>query len=240
MSSPPPSNPTPLLRAFTLIEAMVVVTILAILAALAVPNLLPEVKKAQLEGAAESIAAFVVAARADALASRRCVRVRVDADASPHRLVAEALNVWDCDGATGLDNDTQTPETAPRIVGVGAGQTNLWLPLRALPLPSRAMALSFGDDLGSGLPAPSAAGSVSGSRELRWRPTGRLYSRDRLVTNDDVAIRVTHAQLASAVGVDNADKYVVVESQGLVCVLPRGTRPARVSSASPNNLQCPG
>ncbi len=227
------------MRGFSLIEAMTVVTLLAILAALAVPNLLPEVKKAQLEGAAESVAAFVVAARTDALTSRRCVRVRIDTATVPHRLVTEALNTWDCDGATGLDNDVQTPETAPRIRGSGAGQTNLWLPLRSLALPSRAMALAFGDELGSGLPATGAAGSLPGSRELRWRPTGRLYSRDRLVNNDDVAVRIGHEQLVAAVGAEAAAKFVVVESQGLVCVLPRGTRPTRVSSASPNNLQCP-
>ncbi len=221
-------------RGFSLIEAMTAVTMLAILAALAVPNLSPEVKKAQLEGATESIAAFVTAARTDAITSRRCVRVRLSTTQRPHRLIAEALNAWDCDGATGLDNDTQTPENAPRIVGTGSGQTNLWLQLRDLPLPAAAMDVSFGAPDGTGLAIDNAAGG-GGVRELRWRPTGRLYSRDRIVSNDDVAIRVDHKGLTNT----DSSKFVVVESQGLVCALPRGALPTRVSTASPNNLVCP-
>lgn len=222
-------------RGFTLIEAMTAVTMLAILAALAVPNLSPEVKKAQLEGATESIAAFVTAARTDAITSRRCVRVRLVTTRRPHRLVAEALNTWDCDGATGLDNDAQTPDNAPRIAKNADGSQPLWVALRDLPLPSTAMDVAFGAPDGTGLAFDNAAGG-GGLRELRWRPTGRLYSRDRIVSNDDVAIRVDHQSLAS---ITDSSKYVVVESQGLVCALPRGTLPKRVSAASPNNLVCP-
>jgi prepilin-type N-terminal cleavage/methylation domain-containing protein len=215
-------------RAFTLIEVMVVVAMLSIIAALAVPELQPEVKKAQLEGAADSIAAFISAARTDAITSRRCVRIRIVSTARPHRLVAEALNTRDCD---------MDPESAPRIVNPAAdgGQTNLWLPLRDLPLPAAAMTVEFD-------PAPSdssavnvAAGSTSGD-ELRWRATGRIFSANTLVNDDDAAFRITHERLAAPGNV----KFVVAESQGLICTVPRGDVP-RVGGAGgiANNLECP-
>jgi Tfp pilus assembly protein FimT len=61
-----------------LIEVMMVVAIIAIMAAVAVPNLLPEVHKAHVGGGAEVVAAAVARARSEAMVSKRCVRVWID------------------------------------------------------------------------------------------------------------------------------------------------------------------
>src|SRR3990172_9997317 len=63
------------LRAFTLLEMMVVVAILGVFFALAVPVLTPEVHKAQLDGASDVVASFVARARSQAMESKRCTRV---------------------------------------------------------------------------------------------------------------------------------------------------------------------
>src|SRR5687767_3634267 len=75
-------------RAFSLIETMIVSSIIMVLAAIAVPQLLPEVQKAHLDGAAEATAAFLARARNEAMLSKRCVRVWVDST-NPRRIVSE-------------------------------------------------------------------------------------------------------------------------------------------------------
>jgi len=64
-------------RAFTLIETMVVVAILGVIAALAVPNLAPMVKQSRLQGDTERVAAFLEAVRARTMAEQRCFMVTV-------------------------------------------------------------------------------------------------------------------------------------------------------------------
>lgn len=61
----------------TMIEIMVVVSILGLMAAIAVPNLLPLVHAGKLSGASLQLAGFIESARARALAEGRCYRVRV-------------------------------------------------------------------------------------------------------------------------------------------------------------------
>jgi prepilin-type N-terminal cleavage/methylation domain-containing protein len=217
-------------RGFSLVEAMVVVALLAILASIAVPFLLPEVKKAQLDGAAESVIGFVHAARADALNQHRCVRVRILAN-QPPRLVEELLNTFDCDGATGFNPaDAQNPANAPRV----DASKPLWIQVRTLDLQGPLLRVDFA-------PAPSdsdaggeAAGSVAGDGpELRFRPTGRIYSRNLFVDDDDAILRLSHASLPASDG----HKSVLVEAQGLMCVFPRGVTPT--PGGNPNQLECP-
>jgi type II secretory pathway pseudopilin PulG len=64
-------------RAVTLIEAMVVVTILGLIAALAVPNFTPMIKQARLQAETERVAAFLEAVRARTMAEQRCFMVTV-------------------------------------------------------------------------------------------------------------------------------------------------------------------
>ena len=76
----------------TLIEAMVVVAILGVIAALAVPRLLPLVRDTEGRTDAETIASFLDGAHRRAIAEGRCFRVRVVAN----QLVLERRSGGDC------------------------------------------------------------------------------------------------------------------------------------------------
>ncbi len=193
---------------FSLLETMVVVAVLGILAALAVPNVQPEVRRAQTDGAADATAAFVARARTEAVTARRCVRVWASDDRT---LVMERLNAFDCDSFEAAD--------PPRIDPA----RGLWIEVTKLVLDQHALTVSFD-------PAPREQGPRAGAvtAELRFRPTGRLYSRDDDVTNDDGVLRISERAAPSF-------RKVLVEAHGLVCVLDRNTDPQGVG----NDLGCP-
>jgi prepilin-type N-terminal cleavage/methylation domain-containing protein len=200
-------------RAFSLIEMMLVVAILAVLAALAVPAMSPQVDTARLEGSAEAVGSFLARAQAEAMASKRCVRVRLDANF----VIADRLNVFDCD---------VSPATAPQIVD-GAG---LWVEIARLRTDPSLIALAFDP-----VPSETTASALGGGEpdQLRFRPSGRLWSADTDVTDDDGVIRLTHTGM-SVFGPARTKK-ILVEAQGLVCVLDRGVDP----TGTGNNLGCP-
>jgi len=175
------------MRAFTLLETMVVVAILSIVAALAVPNLLPLLRQQRHAGHISATAGFLGRARQEAMSRRRCVRVLVTDD---HTLVAETLNAFDCDA----------PDEADRL--------DVDQPLYA---PLATMRLDDGGTLAFG---PAPRGRPRGEpAQLRFRPTGRLWSVDgrglTAPTSDPGAVRVALAGFA--------DQLVIVEPQGLIC-----------------------
>lgn len=96
------------LRGVTLLEMMVVVAMLGILAALAVPNVQPAVRRAKLRGAAEEIAGFLDDARHRATSQGRCFRVRV---VGSNTLLMERRSSVDC---VNITEDTWEPAERTR------------------------------------------------------------------------------------------------------------------------------
>jgi prepilin-type N-terminal cleavage/methylation domain-containing protein len=218
-------------RAFSLVEAMVVVALIGVIAALAVPRLLPEVQKATLEGGAENVASFIARARAEAVRSKRCVRVFIPSTAT-FNVVAERLNNFDCDVA---------PQTLPGGIGID-GTANVWLEFARLRLDSDRLVVSLSQVPSSCNPAPgSSAGTPVGftGAEIRFRPNGRIFSNDNGAVparfrNDDAVLTVTHSALGGA----GNTKKVLVDGNGLVCVFPRGADPPAGAGGLPN-MVCP-
>jgi prepilin-type N-terminal cleavage/methylation domain-containing protein len=205
-------------RAFSLLEVMVVVAILGILTAIAAPNLLVEVQKARLAGAAESVASFIARAQNDAQVSRRCVRVFA---VGTRTLVAERLNVFDC------DND---PSTARRIDPTVA---SLFVNVGQLRLESDKLEVFMNGTNGSVVPSDCAAASPPGfgANELRFRPNGRVFTQDQDFTDDDGILSVRHTSLPAA----QQFVRILVNGNGLICVFPRGQVPVAVGG----DFSCP-
>lgn len=192
----------PALQGVSLLEVMVVVAMIGILSAMAVPQLLPVAQRAELSGAAHAVASFVAAAQMEAISRRRCVRVRIAATGNDvqDQLVSEVLNTFDCD---------VNPATAPKIDADAA----LWVPLQNLYLDKKSLLVAFD-------PAPPETNPGPGGDvpELRFRPSGRLFSKNLDVVKDDGVLKVTHQ-------VSGASKKILVESHGPLCVLPENVTP---------------
>ena len=175
--------------AFSLLETMVVVAILSVVAALALPGLLPVVKTHQLAGALHGTAGFVARARQEAMSRRRCVRVRL---IDSHRLVMEMLNSYDCDA----------PNNSVRIDPT----SSLYVELATL---------RHGGDLGVAFSRVPAAQPANEPAQLRFRPSGRLWAIDGTgvtapAADSGVLVVTTTGQPA---------RGVIVESQGLICTV---------------------
>ncbi|OGQ14118.1 MAG: hypothetical protein A2138_21510 [Deltaproteobacteria bacterium RBG_16_71_12] len=198
------------MRAFSLIEMMLVVAILAVLAALAVPAMGPFVDAAKLEGSAEAVASLIARAQQEAMSAKRCTRVRLDVN---QVVVAERLNSYDCD---------VNPVT--RIVAADPQ----WIEIDRLALDYSLIEIEFDP-----VPTETAATALGGGEpdQFRFRPSGRLFSSDTVVTDDDGVLTLTHTSMAGGM----ADtKKILVEAQGLVCVLDRGVDPG----GSAPNFSC--
>lgn len=88
-------------RGVTLLEMMVVVAILGVMAALAVPNLAPLVRRSKLRSAAEEAASFLDEARQRAATQGRCFRVRI---VGSDTLVMERRSTVDCVNLGAVDS----------------------------------------------------------------------------------------------------------------------------------------
>lgn len=193
-----------MVRAFSLLETMIVVAMLGVIATLAVPNLQPMLKSEGLVAAGASVAGFVTQARVRAMTDRRCVRVRIDSATNPAVLVAEKLNAFDCENPS-----------APLIESTAP----LWTEVARLRLEQETLVLSLA-------PAPSDTPG-----ELRFRPSGRLFSADDDLNDDDAIVQVRQPALPPSLNLIR----VVVDAPGPVCALP----PGAAASGAGNSLGCP-
>lgn len=188
-------------RGFSLIEMLVSVAIVGIVAALAVPSMLPTVRFETLQASGHVVSGFVAAARLAAMTQRRCVRIRLAPATAPPTLVAERLNSFDCENPSAPLID----DAAPLWIEIGK---------QALDAPRVVLAL-----------APAPTGTPG---EIRFRPSGRIFSPDANINDDDAVITITHPASVDVV-------HVLVDAPGMVCALPRGTLPLGTG----NSLGCP-
>lgn len=210
---------------------MVVIAILGIIAALAAPSFQPLIYRSEMDYAAEQAASFFHQARMRAISDRRCTRVRIADGGPPAVLVGEVLNTFDCGDA---EHPTQHPSTAPRIVSgqptwrefgrVRLGRTNVsvdWVTAADADWTDGNIATGEAPPVEDPSPDPADAGIL----QVRYRPTGRIYSYDTNVTDDDGLIAVHHARLP------DDRKAVLLESHGPICILPRGVLPGGAVNA---------
>jgi prepilin-type N-terminal cleavage/methylation domain-containing protein len=201
-----------MVRAFSLVEAMVVVAIISVLAAMAAPSLIDVVWAQRLEGAAEVTAAAIAAARMEAMTTKRCARVVIE----PGALHIERLNVFDCDA----------PTADPQPARLDGNQP-LWVRLSTVTL----------DDpvtLSSGAPWTDALPGGGGALELRFRPSGRLFSQDEndALQSHGAVLIARHPKLPA----ERGKKQIGVQPNGLECVMPRGSI---VPMSVEGNVVCP-
>lgn len=184
-------------KAFSLLEVMVTMAILSIIAALAVPNMLPEVQKAQLTTSVDAVAAFIGAARDEAMLQRRCTRVRLDPPDGPSDvLVIETANALSCE-----DVLEGRPLAGQRVEPLQPP----WVESRRLKLESPRLEATF-----------TAEVPVLEIPQLRFRPTGRVWTQDTFIDDDSVAITLLHPALGQR-------RHVVVRPNGFICTPPPGT-----------------
>ena len=150
------------MRAFSLVESLVLMVVLAAMVAVAAPSLHPVLCQGQLRQAGEQVAAFVHNARREALASGRCIRLRPQGE---RRIIAERLNSYDC---------LVDPQASPR-----AESGPLWMVIDDLTitLPSlirvRLQRWRTPTLTRRGAPPPG-----TGEAELRLLPNGRLLAHE--------------------------------------------------------------
>jgi prepilin-type N-terminal cleavage/methylation domain-containing protein len=203
-------------RGFTLLELMVVMALISILAAIGAPSVTPALRREGLKAGTAMVLQFLASARAEAMSSRRCVRVRLLQGSNPAILVRERLNSYDCE---------HEALNASGIPLIDSAKT-LWFETGRINVDPDYLTVSF-------IQAPGQADSpaLDSTGDLRWRPTGRLYSSDTTVTNDDGALRLVHPKLPSAANFTT----VIAESHGPLCAKDIGTY---VSTGAGHALNC--
>jgi len=190
----------PMRSGFTLLETMVVVTLLGVIAALALPSLERARQLSDTRGFAEEVYAFAARTRARAMTDRRCTRMRVSNATAPATLVFEVLNVFDCD-------DSADYTSAPRIAALPGNP--LWVPVQTLVARNRRVTIALST------PPPDL------NTEIRYRSSGRLWSSDTDLNEDDGALTIGNSVLTGT-----ESFILLLESSGASCLLPRGAAPA--------------
>jgi len=178
--------------AFTLLELMIVVVILGIITAIAVPSFVPMLHRSQLQAATESVASFLGKARVRATSERRCVKVVVvtatNTETAMTHLQMQRYNTFDC------ENPGPLIDSGASLYGV---VDNLYIETERVTVEMR-----------------RPAGAALGTQELIYRSSGWLHSADATTTDDDVEIRVTHARLSGV----QAFRPVLADAHGPICV----------------------
>jgi prepilin-type N-terminal cleavage/methylation domain-containing protein len=190
------------MRGFSLVEAMIVVSIIAVLAAAAAPSMVDVVWAQRLEGAAEASASAIAAARMDAMTTKRCARVVIE----PTALHVERLNVFDCDAPTAAPPPVRIDPDPSKGLWVRRATFELESPLVIEP------GLLFVGNLPGG----------GGVTELRFRPSGRLFSQDETpgLASKGAVLVARHPKIDGARGT----KQIGVQRNGLECVMQRGVQ----------------
>lgn len=228
-------------RGFSLIEMMAVVSILGVIAVLAVPQFAPVTRRQRVESSVDVVAEFVARARLLAVTSGRCVRVRI-ATPQPVRLVAEKLNIYDC-----MDSGAD-PVSTPRADGTAPLVSNLWLPAFELTLEERSIEVTFNDDgtprqpiRAGGATLPALNAGWGPDTILVYRPTGRLWSDHDPVTNQDPSTAGNGIYdddgvlLVRSRNAPTEKAYVIAASHGPICTVRLGK--ALIGAAGA--YQCP-
>lgn len=150
----------PPLRGTSMIEMLLVVSILGIITALAAPNLQPAVAGHRLYAATIEVGALLDQARRRAVSEGRCYRVRID---SIGRLAIEGRGSSDC---VNLDRDSWRPSVYENVMAPGITYT-----IEGLTVPA----------------SPTKIGLEAADHTIIFRPNGRLYGDGDSVTSDDGA-----------------------------------------------------
>jgi prepilin-type N-terminal cleavage/methylation domain-containing protein len=193
-------------RGFSLLEVMLVVSLVSILTAVFVPGLGPVGKKTALRATADAVADRIGAARELAMASGRCVVLSMHATGNTRLLKAQRVTGYNCEGTitVGAGGVTMTGAT---LVDAKVGGAPLDLEF------SNTEGVTFKD---AGLSATSEA--------LVFRPNGWSRgdnfgaSAETQVTDDGWSIKLVGRGLPA----NGNSLTIAVSPVGLVCVKEEG------------------
>lgn len=198
-SRPGPRRRPLLARGVTLIEMMVVVAIVGIIAALAVPNLTPVVQNSSLSAEVQRVGSTLERARRLAMNQGRCHRVRLNGG----NLLLERRSNANCGYCPpGQSNCNRVDPSNDISAATG------WDPALFTLRPETGLVY---DDLEV---SPNSIGAGTTNASIVFRPNGRLRGDgDMDVTDEGARIVIKHNQLSERVGL------VLVESTGRICFL---------------------
>lgn len=202
-------------KGVSLLELLIVVAILGIATAMAVPNLMPTVAGHRLHAQTLAVTGFVDTIRRRAIADGRCYRIYQSDPTNPKSsLVAERRNSSDC-------------------VNLATPSTGGWTHAAVLSSES-GTTFSIESRLPATLPSPflDTALSPKEKHHVIFRPNGRLWGDGDLDTSDDGArINVSSPNARET-------RAVVVNSIGRVCARNYGVSTTAPAVGNAGALEC--